>query len=445
MDLVFLKGSNRTAIVKRNILGSFLVKGVSIIISMILVPLTIGYVNSELYGIWLTLATIISWVTLFDLGFGHGLRNKIAENIAIGDSEKARKYISTAYAFFTLFFLPICTFFFFLCPYMNWTVLLNISADYHEILVKTMQILIVLFFFNIIIKTHASVLQALQLTALQSTFDTIGQILTLFVTVILTVTTKPSLIYLALAITCSPLFVYIIVTIWLFEIRHKELRPSLSLVDKSLVKDVLGLGINFFFLQIAALILYQTTNIIISNVSGPEFVTEYNVVYKYVSIPMMATTIITAPFWTAFTDAYTLNDFEWMKKAHNKLLFSFMAGVIVLLVLLCFFPIFFKYWLGDKVEIHLNMVIVCAVYVTIMIWNNIHSTLLNGIGMVRLQLYCSIMSTILCIPMSLWLGHIWGAAGVVSAITILSLPGILVMYIQIKKILNNTANGIWIK
>jgi hypothetical protein len=47
--------------------------------------------------------------------------------------------------------------------------------------------------------------------------------------------------------------------------------------------------------------------------------------------------------------------------------------------------------------------------------------------------------------MSLWLGHIWGAAGVVSAITILSLPGILVMYIQIKKILNNTANGIWIK
>ena len=49
-----LRGSSRSAKVKKNILGSFGVKGASIIISLILVPLTIGYVSSELYGIWLT-------------------------------------------------------------------------------------------------------------------------------------------------------------------------------------------------------------------------------------------------------------------------------------------------------------------------------------------------------------------------------------------------------
>ena len=68
-----LKGDSRSAKVKKNILGSFVVKGISILVSLILVPLTIGYVSSELYGIWLTLASVISWVALFDLGFGKRL------------------------------------------------------------------------------------------------------------------------------------------------------------------------------------------------------------------------------------------------------------------------------------------------------------------------------------------------------------------------------------
>lgn len=445
MDLGFLKGSSRTAIVKRNILGSFFVKGVSIVISMILVPLTIDYVNSELYGIWLTLATVISWMSLFDLGFGHGLRNKIAENVAINNCDKARKYVSTAYVYFALVFLPVCVVAYFLCPLIDWVKLLNISGDYQEILVRTMQILIIFFFLTAIINTQSSVLQALQLTALQSAFVTLGQVLTLASIAILRVTTSPSLELLALAVSGSPLVVFTFVTLWLFGVKCKKLRPSFALIDKSLVKDVFGLGLNFFFLQIAALVLYQTTNIIISNVSGPEFVTEYNVVYKYMSLPMMATTIITAPFWTAFTDAYTLGDYVWMKKARQKLLLTFWGAIALLVILIAIYPLFFKLWLGDKVEIHIQMVVVCAVYVAVMMWNNLHSTLLNGMGLIRIQLICSILGTVLCIPLSLYFGRIFGAIGVVATIAFLSLPGVLTMYIQVNKILNNTAKGIWSK
>lgn len=445
MDLGFLRDSGRTAIVKRNVLGSFFVKGVSIAISLILVPLTIGYVNSELYGIWLTLATVISWMSLFDLGFGHGLRNRIAENIAKNDWGKARQYVSTAYVYFAIVFLPVCVIAYYLCPLVDWSKLLNIEGGYQETLVSTMQILIVIFFLTAIINTQSSVLQALQLTALQSAFVTLGQVITLLSIIILKATTEPSLQFLALAVSGSPLIVFIAVTAWLFGVKCKGLRPSFKYVDKSLVKDVFGLGINFFFLQIAALVLYQTTNIIISNVSGPEFVTEYNVVYKYMSIPMMATTIITTPFWTAFTDAYTLKDFVWMKKARQKLLLVFWGAMAVLLFMICVYPLFFRLWLGDKVDIHIEMVLICAIYVAILMWNNLHSTLLNGMGLVRVQLICSILGTVLCIPMSLFFGKMFGAIGVVATVAILSTPGVLTMYIQVNKILNNTARGIWCK
>ena len=68
--------SQRTNVVVRNILGAFFVKGCSIAITLILVPVTIGYVSSGLYGVWLALSTIIMWASLFDLGFGHGIKNK---------------------------------------------------------------------------------------------------------------------------------------------------------------------------------------------------------------------------------------------------------------------------------------------------------------------------------------------------------------------------------
>ena len=71
----FFRGDQRSAIVRRNIAGSFAVKVISLAASLMLVPITIGYVSSELYGIWLTIATIVSWANLFDLGFGLGLRN----------------------------------------------------------------------------------------------------------------------------------------------------------------------------------------------------------------------------------------------------------------------------------------------------------------------------------------------------------------------------------
>ena len=78
------KGHSRSVNAKKNILASLVIKGCSIAISLILVPLTIHYVNPTKYGIWLTLSSMVSWFGFFDIGFGNGLRNKFAEAKAKG-------------------------------------------------------------------------------------------------------------------------------------------------------------------------------------------------------------------------------------------------------------------------------------------------------------------------------------------------------------------------
>jgi O-antigen/teichoic acid export membrane protein len=65
------KGQSRSIDAKKNIVTSFVIKGINVLINLALVPLTIKYVNSTQYGIWLTLSSIITWFSFFDIGFGN--------------------------------------------------------------------------------------------------------------------------------------------------------------------------------------------------------------------------------------------------------------------------------------------------------------------------------------------------------------------------------------
>lgn len=103
----FFVGSERTIKAKKNIIASLLVKMLSIIISLLLVPVTLNYLNSYEYGVWLTLSSILVWINYFDIGLGNGLRNRLTEALAIGDYEKGRIYISTTFAILLILMLTI--------------------------------------------------------------------------------------------------------------------------------------------------------------------------------------------------------------------------------------------------------------------------------------------------------------------------------------------------
>jgi O-antigen/teichoic acid export membrane protein len=71
-------------------------RGVGFLVSFLSVPLTIGYLGSERYGVWLLLSSLLAWVRLADLGIGNGLRTAIASALGSGRPDLVRPHISTA-------------------------------------------------------------------------------------------------------------------------------------------------------------------------------------------------------------------------------------------------------------------------------------------------------------------------------------------------------------
>ena len=99
---IYTTPDKRTALMKKNIIGAFVLKGASIIISFVAVPMTLGYLTSFEYGVWLTLSSILHWLDFFDVGLANGLRNKLTESIAKEDFHIGQIYVSTTFCFLFL-------------------------------------------------------------------------------------------------------------------------------------------------------------------------------------------------------------------------------------------------------------------------------------------------------------------------------------------------------
>lgn len=438
-------GSARTAMVKKNILGSLLIKGISIATSFLLVPMTLGYVSVEIYGVWLTLSSILHWLTYMDVGFTHGLKNKLAEALAHEDYERGRSLISTTYFMMFVIFVPIALISIFGSPYVDWCRVLNVDASYQEVILKTVQILITFVALQMIANVFVAVVAAHQKTALSNLFNVIGQVCSLIIIGTMTQFVKPSLTNLAYAYSMMPIIILFIASLVYFKTSMKRVAPSLKSINTHYIKDLWGLGIKFFIIQVQMIVLYQATNILVSHIAGPESVTQYNIAYKLLNVVVMIYAIILTPLWPAFTDAYTKKDYVWMNNMYRKMLSVFGILCIMIAGIVIISPFFYKIWIGDTIEIPLLLTICIAIYTLVFCWDNLQVTLINGTGKVHLQTYVVLIGLILHVPLALWLGQYIGIYGVVASMITINLIYSCFFTTQLQKLLHGTAIGIWDK
>jgi len=439
------KGHERSVKAKKNILASFLIKGLGIAISLVLVPLTINYINPTRYGIWLTLSSVVAWFSFFDIGFGNGLRNKLAEALAIGEVELARIYVSTTYAILSIIISVVLVLFLCINPFLNWAKILNTDPDMAGELGILVIIVFVFFCLRFVFQLINTVLSANQEPAKASFFDFLGHLFSLVIIFILTKTVEGNLVLLGTVFSLTPVLVLILSSLWFYRNTYSRFAPSIKYVRFSYARNLMSLGIKFFIIQIAALVLFNTNNIIVTQLFGPQEVTTFNVSFKLFSIITMMFSIIAIPLWSAFTDAYAKEEFGWIKNTLSKVRKVWVILIVLTIMLLSGSPWIYKMWVGDAVTVPFALSAAMGSYVIVYIWQTMHVFFLNGIGKIRLQLYLVIFSGLVNIPLAIFLGKKIGLVGITLTSTLLFTFMGIVFSIQTKKILNKTALNIWNK
>ncbi len=440
-------GNIRSIKAKKNVFLSLVVKGTSVLLTFLLVPILIEFLGKTQYGIWITIGSVLVWTGFFDLGLGHGMRNRLSEAWAKEDFEEARNIVSTTYGLTLFIVVFLCALFIVVNYFINWSQVFNIDQSY-ALLIRQIMIIVYSFFaLQFVFQLIYNILLADQKSGIVDLLKLFSKILS-FTAILLLINYKEySLKIVAVVFSVCPLIIMIVTSILFFNKKYKGISPSFKFFRLSYYRRIMNLGIKFFIMQIAVMIMFTTDNMIITQLFGPEEVTSYSICYKYFGVVTMLFTILVSPIWSASNEAYHRGDIEWITRIATKMKKIWLGLCVLVIVLLMLSSRLYEFWVGSDINIDFSLSLLMALYVVLFTYGNIYVNIINGVGKVKLQFYTSIIASIINIPLSILFAYTFkmGPKGVIFATIVSNFYGPIISPIQFKKIIYGTAAGVWNK
>lgn len=435
----------RSKTVRNNALMSAVLKVIGLSCSLFIVPVTLGYLDNEVFGIWLTMSSILYWFAFFDIGLGNGMRNYLAEAFARNDFDTARSYISTTFvmliglSFIIGLIMIVPVFLLDMNSVFNTTAVSGIEL--RNVMVVALVFTMALF----VVKNIGLIFVAMQKYAVNDFLSVSGTVLALLVIYILTKTTGGSLMNVVLAFTVIPVVVFVLAAIPIFR-KYRNLRPTLSSVDKKLGSKIVGKGLGFFFIQITScLVIYGSSNLFITQFGSPKDVTVYNIAYKFFNLLAIAYTIVISPMWNAYTDAYVKGEMKWIENMFRRAIKIWVLSVLGGILMLAFCNVFYRLWVGDSVSVPLSVSASVLFYISMFNFNNCVTYLLNGLNKIRVQIITSVVVTAAYLIVVYVFGSKFGIVGVVLSMAFSYAIMAIIHIYQCRLLIGQKAKGIWNK
>lgn len=432
-DILFKNQDNK--ILTTNILSTFIIKGIALIISLLSTPAYVRYFSNDspdgiVVGVWFTLISVFSWILNFDFGIGNGLRNKLVKAFVENDYDKQKTLISSGYIMLGFISLIILIIGCILIPFFDWNNLLNISSNFLK--TKTLIISVIIIFAGIItqffLKLITSILYALQKTALPSLLTLVSSISLLLYLLIAQgkiADNNEAMILLSIAQIITVNLPLLVATIVIFLTSLKNVKPSYKYYQKESAREVTSLGIEFFVIQICLLVINSTNELLITRLFGPNYVTEYTYYNKWFHMITVFFTLLVQPMWSSVSKSYEQKNYQRINKIYkifNAIAIAFVFGSICLSLLLQ--PIM-NIWLKEhtiKVEFITCLYFVMATAMTL--FSTAATCIANGTNRLKCQIICCIVGAIIKLPLTILLskllGH-WNSIILVQALIILPL------------------------
>jgi O-antigen/teichoic acid export membrane protein len=393
--------------------SSFIARALNILISFLSVPLTVHYLGAERYGVWLTISSLITWMSMTDFGLaGNALVNVLAETHGRDDRKEAQHY--SASAFWALSGISavvgvICLAAF---RYIPWRAVFRTSAatSTHELQVA---VALTLFFFvlNFPLSMQNSIYSAYQDGFLANVWG-IGTNATSLLALIFVSRTHGGLPQLVLALSGTRAFIAVINYIYMFR-RYDWLLPVPSAVRWQCVKRLFSLGGKYLVTQLASLGIYQSQPIIITQMLGPAKVVIFVVAYKIIALPMDLCFMATQPFISAFGEAKARNDWKWIRGAYKNATNASLAFGVpsLLLVALTAKPVI-RIWAGAIAVPSTSLIFWLSIYSIFGIWLMAAGQMMVGLERVNPLAISLVLCALGIIGFGIVLSPRWGLTGI---------------------------------
>lgn len=394
-------------------------RGVGLLITFLSLPLTVGYLGPERFGVWATLTTIMAWLNLADMGFGNSVTNALAGALGKGDEPQARRVVATGFWLLTLMSLLLFPVGYLVGGSLEWSSWLGIGADLAQrearpALAVAGVISLIAFPFSLVTR----ILEAHQEGARTNYWMMAGNLASLAGLVAGT-SLHASLPTLVAAVWGPQLLVTLCAAVWLF-MRHKpHLRPHFELASRAEATALWRIGGQFFIVQLNGILLFQTDNVIIAHFLGASAVTPYNVTWRLFTYAGLVTALFNSALWPAYAEAYARKDGAWIRQTFRRSLWATLVVTTLLAGLLVGIGEWFiRHWAGAEAVPPFAVIAWMGVWSVISAAMGACASLANATGHLRGQMICGFFAALLNLALSVWLIQTAGLAGVIAATVI---------------------------
>jgi O-antigen/teichoic acid export membrane protein len=395
--------NNKTIL--NNALGAFIVKGGALIISLLTMPAYLEYFNNQqILGLWFTILAVLSWILTFDLGIGNGLRNHLVHALVEKNYLLAKRYISSAYIVIGSLILVFSFSSIILFKYINWNIIFNISSNIipKETLYITVCIVFSSIMLQLLLKLITSILYAMQKSALTNFLNLISSIIILIYVLLANSTDiSHNLILLAFIHLLAVNLPLLITTIVVFSSSLKNSKPNIKYFGKKYAVDVIKLGGIFFWVQIMYMIITTTNEFLITWLTGPENVVEYQIYHKLFTLIGILFTLALAPIWSVVTKAFSEGNYNWIKKLYSILKLMALLGIVCEFAMILFLQFGINLWLGeDAIQVNYLYAAAFAILGSMLIWIGVITSIANGFGQLKTQSILITIGAVIKIPLA---------------------------------------------
>jgi O-antigen/teichoic acid export membrane protein len=430
-NLIF-NGDKRSVKIKKNMLMSTIFKAATILLGFLIVNVTYNSLNDEKFGVWMTILSILTWISMFDVGLGNGLRNKLSEALSKEDYKKSKIYVSTAYALIGILVVIMMLASVVLIEASNLSSVFNVKEGLGVEIKYSLLWIVILYLINFLLSLINSIAFAFQDSAVPEMIRFFTNLIIFIAFYIVSKTAQGNLFIIGFLYSLITLLVTLIFSIYLFNKKYRRVIPNIKNLEMKYVKSLFSLSMGFFIIQIAGIVIFTTGNMVITQVLGPQEVTPYQLVYKLFNIFTIASGLVVAPLWSGFTDAYFKKDLVWIKSTMKKMLILMVPLTlgVILMIFLCR-PII-KIWIGKDVGASTLLIVLMGINAIQITWNSIFTVFVNGIGRIRAQIYISVIGGIINIPLSIYFARNLGlgSSGVILGTICSLMLGTIILPIQ---------------
>ena len=415
-----------------------LIKPVGVLLSLVYTPLLLRYLGEEKYGLWATILTVTSWITYFDVGIGHGLRNILTTRLEEKNMRQAQKAVSTAYICLTAISVLLLVVLCILTFSLDWYTVFNTTIDMRIPLFISFVFICV----NFVLALCNTLLYAIQKSEIVSLVSVLMQVINILGLLMFAGRGEGNLVYMALLFGGSTTICYLVSTVLLIR-KRKELAPRVKDYDKTQITSISGLGLKFFVIQVTIVLTFTVENLLITRFFGAAALTPYSVLNKVFSTGLSFFTALILPVWSGATSAIARHDYVWLKKAisvMNRIAVVFMIGYIVVALL---FERIAAVWLGESLVYPDGLILTVCLYHIFYTFSSVYNQVNNGIGAINGQIVLGIIQALVSIPLSIFLAINcnMGVLGIKATTTFLVLAGMIFHFFYYHRSMRSLQGG----